>query len=281
MTSGGVLLSERGVRLSADTRVRSVTLKRPGLRVQLVDAAGYETDTRAVQAALPELSVPRHTFTAVLKGRYESDDVGGDSGCATLETRDAWRERWVGPHQRFVVVTWDGAGESTGGVERLGAVAHATWRELAQRLERATQSTANAVARDALDAVRASGLQLPDIPFDPVPDSVERAARALNYVFTHLHETPQWIDIEQHSGVSERQLRRVIRANPGWLPEVGWRRALLAHRLQLATSLLRSPATSAREVARALGYRSDVALHTALRRAGLDAQTRRAAIEAA
>jgi len=269
-------VAERRVQLGDGLYRRSRTLIQPGLRVQLVSTAGCQTDTRAIQRAFPEIVTPRHSFTVVLEGEYESEAAGRVGPAeAAYEVRSAWHERWGGPRQRFVVVTWERGAEGGGvGVDGIGSAGLATWRALAERIEHCTEDDAGPIAEAALEAVRAAGARPPRLETTVAPAAVRRMGLALNHVFTHLHETPQWVDMEGHTQVGARQLRRVFAAQCDWLAGGSWRRTLLTQRLSLAVSLLGARASTAAEVAAALGYGGDRALFTALRRAGLGASHR-------
>lgn len=265
-----MLISERRIQLDGSVGRWSRTLVQPGLRVQLLGAAGCETDTRPIQQAFGELAPPHHSLTVVLEGEYESEGTGHVGPSRIVhEVRERWLERWIGNRQRFVVVTWNGGSGATTGVERLGPKALGIWRELAEKVADATEADAGRVADMALVAARAAGAPAPSRKLAPVPEQVLRVSHALNRAFTNLHELPQWVDLEHDTGLSSRHLRRLIGVHAGWLPHDGLRGCLHRHRLSLALSLLGNEGTNVKEIAAALGYGSDRALHTALRRAAV------------
>ncbi|HJL15834.1 MAG TPA: hypothetical protein RMH99_09270 [Sandaracinaceae bacterium LLY-WYZ-13_1] len=249
--------------------VRRVTraLRSPELQIQLLEVQGLTFDSRPFQDVFPDLGTRRHTLTAVLDGAYESaPSAVGEAGTLVHERRIRWLERWSGRRQRFVTIVW-GDGEATTGAatERLGPRAREAWTEIADAI--AAGGDPDAILRRVRTAARAAGLSIPT-PQAPVPAEVARLEAALSHACTHLHENPQWVDLEEWTGRSARQLRRTFREHAPWLGSSGLRARLHRYRLQLAHGLLETDLSSTR-VARALGYGSDRAMYTALRRAGL------------
>lgn len=261
-----VLLTDRRVALGSDLYRWTRRLRAPGLEVQLIECQGNTTDTARHDEVMGASELGSRTLTVVLEGAYESDDVGAGEGYALLERRHRWRERWSGRKQRFVTIMWED-GPVSSGRERLGPAALAAWRGIADGVAGATEDTADDAAHAALALTRASGIAVAD-PVGVIPAEVLRVQRGLNVLFTALHESPQAVDLESLTGLSARHLRRILRSHPKLLPS-SLRRALHFARLGAADSLMRSTDRSVREIALALGYRSDRALHTALRRSGL------------
>lgn len=259
-----MLLSDRRVVLSKELFRSSRTLKSDALHVQLVETAGCQTDTTRVDDVLG-IAPMKHTLTIVLDGVYASGDDECQSGGAIVESRDRWRERWLGPRQRFVSITWEGQPPASG-QSRLGPKAREAWTDFADRFVDADFDDAATLATTALSLARSAGLDLPT-PTTTVEAEVRRVGRALNHLFTNLHTNPQAVDLEQLTGLSARHLRRIMKRHPALLPQ-SLRAKLGFYRLVAALSLMRTTATVG-EVARALGYGSDRALHTAIRRTGI------------
>lgn len=244
-------------------------LRAPGLSIQLVDNVDVEVETEPLFDALPGVFDWSHSVTVVLDGTYESAHagvIGADRVCH--EHRNEWLEAWRGPRQRFVVVRWDGDvnGSVSSGDERLGTAAKAAWEAIADDLAIGAPDVAATIER-VRRAMAPLGIE-PPWPTTPVPSAVLRIEGALDYLRTHLHEAPQWMDVEARIGLGARQLRRALAAHRDWLPSGGLRQTLSFDRLLHAHILLANGESGAR-VARALGYRSDRAMYTALRRAGL------------
>ncbi|MEM6957154.1 MAG: AraC family transcriptional regulator [Myxococcota bacterium] len=260
------VILDRKVTLGAGQSRASRTLRAPGFAVQLLEVEGFNTDTRFVHDAFVR-DVPENTLTVVLAGEYESSASGSavHAGSLAFERRDQWLEQWTGRRQRFLMAVWNG-GDAPSGRETLGPNALRWWRLLAEQIELAQPEDAARIGAVLLSRLSALGLQPPAMPTSMAPPEVQRVAGALSHVFSHLHESPGWIDLEARTGLGERQLRRILRNSPDWLPS-SLRRELLIYRLSAASTLLDGSNTAVDEVARALGYRSDRALHTAIRRA--------------
>lgn len=261
------------VRLHARTEVAghergSITLNAPDLLVQLVDNRGIEVDTRPFNADAERLGAGKTTLTVVLEGNYATQRARPASkGHLVWEHRVQWRERWSGAHQRFVTLAWPTQRDPDASTERLGPAAIRAWTDVADALERSSSRTEDVVAR-VRAACASAGLQ-PPLVQDTPPPGIERLAHALSRATTQLHLGPQWIDVARWSGMSERQLRRLFSAHARWLRSKGLREAIGFQRLKTAVSLLAADGLTSARVARALGYGSNRAMYTALRRAGL------------
>ncbi len=261
-----VSIIDRRVALSPNVYRSSRALRAPGLEVQVVDCAGCVTDTSRLDEAMGAVDLKGRTLTVVLEGTYESDDQRAGPGAMVVERRHRWRERWTGKRQRFVTLMWEDGPVFAGG-ERLSAVAMDRWAQVADAIQGASAQSADRVATAALRLASEAGVSL-SLPEAPIPREVHRVQSGLNAMFTQLHESPQAIDLERHTGLSARHLRRIFRSHPTLLPQ-SLRRSLHFLRLISADTLMRSTDRSIAEIARALGYRSDRALHTAIRRSGL------------
>lgn len=244
----------------------SRSLHAPELKIQLVESHGVDFDTRPVADALG-ISLRARMLTVVLDGVYETERAVAERGAVLLESRTAWRERWSGERQRFLTLVWPEGDDAGEGIERLGASGRRAWQTVADELASPAPDHRRVVAAARAAASRA-GVVLPEVRAE-VPPEVARVAHALGRALTRLDRNPQWVDLEAWTGLSSRQLRRAFEEHPRWLGQRGFRGMVKLHRLQTATALLGAPDLSARRVARALGYGSDRAMHTALRRVGL------------
>ncbi len=256
-------------------------LRRPGLRIYTSTISRLTFEMNRVVATNEPSTMYVHcpwAVTMVLEGELvlrrgtEFTLRRGDAWCERIDTYD---ERWESG-LRLLMLEWDerfGAAPPTGSLrlerQRSRLVA------FADRLE--SHDPPEALVADfkgVLDALRSDGLPLREVNVEAlaeVPPTVALVAAQLNLVFTGLPQRPTWVDLQ--ATLSERHLRRLITAHREWfgLPGDSLRTALNAFRLQSAVSLLSVEGSKLEHIARSLGYRSDRALITALKRAGLGA----------
>lgn len=270
----------RRVELLGTASARSFRgLRRPGLRIYTSTISRLTFEMNRVVAANEPSKTYVHcpwAVTMVLDGelvlrrRAEFTLRRGDAWCERIDTYD---ERWESG-LRLLMLEWDerfGAAPPTGSLrlerQRSRLVA------FADRLESAEPAhTLVPEFKGLLDALRSEGLPLNEVSVEAlaeVPPMVALVSEQLNLVFTGLPQRPTWVDLQET--LSERHLRRLITAHREWfgLPGDSLRTALNAYRLQSAVSLLSVEGSKLEHIARSLGYRSDRALITALKRAGL------------
>lgn len=249
---------------------RTTNLVSPSLVVQLIDNRGVTVETEPIARAFPELWGGSYSsLTILLDGCYESDVAGSvEAGAAVHECRESWRERWTGPRQRFIAIGWRGAPGPRVGHARLGPAARAAWTEIALMLDRSRPPADLAERIEA--ASRSAGIDIPRARL-AVPPEVHRLEGPLCRAHTSLHQDPQSVDLERWSGLSARQIRRILAEHRTWVRGVGLREALHQQRIKAALCLLQCAGLESERIARALGYGSNRALYTALRRVGLGA----------
>ena len=266
--------------LATDASRRFSGLRRPGLRIYTARLSDLTFEMApAIAGNAPSKSFVHYPWglTTVLEGELILRRGGrevtlrrGDGWCELINVYD---ERWQSG-LRLLMVEWDerfGSAPPTGHLrlERQRARLLA----FAERLE----SIAPAVElvpdfKVLLDGLRAEGVPVAEVSTSvlaEVPPGVAMVAERLNLAFTGLHQQPMWVDLQET--LSERHLRRLITAHSEWfgLPGNSLRTALNSYRLQAAVTLLSVEDARLEHIARSLGYGSDRALITALKRAGL------------
>ena len=107
---------------------------------------------------------------------------------------------------------------------------------------------------------------------DPLPHAQE-ITRALDRVLSSLADQPMMLDLQEHLGLSTRQLNRIIAEyNERYgFNSAGWIDTRNRRRLMFGATFMTVPAAVARDVAEVVGYRSAAAFTRALRSAGLPA----------
>lgn len=265
-------------------------LRHPGLRVYVCRLHGPVFDAGVALAALSRIPTShqptRAAVTCVLEGAQVvrgSTPVFARAGQTIVEGRLELDERWEGPRYRSLTVEWSSERGHVGGpmctVRTSPRLADAA-RTLADLIEGGSplEMTANVAVADFVSLLIAEGVPL--YPVDPLvlsglPDGAHSIAAAVRWADTHLHEKPQWTDIDPQQHGSERQLRRRLVGFAGLLGIRGasLRTHLRASRAIAITALLGDPDAPLRDVARAVGYGSERALATALRQLGLGSPT--------
>lgn len=239
----------------------------PGTLVQLVEARGCRFDTRDLGPPQPTGGDNAFVITLPLSGvcttgPNRSFEV--TPGSVALSRDRVWDERWDGRDPTFLAIVFTPVGSTAVDLVRVGP----RLTELARRLSTAMRD--GPVQREPLEqvltALQAEGLPVPGVPAQAPPRQALLLQDALDGWLARLDERPQWSDLEQELGLTERQLRRWWKQQSTWLSGTSLRERLNHVRCVYAASLLTAPSTSASEVAAALGYRSARALHTALRR---------------
>lgn len=259
-------------RLDDTLGYRTIDISARQCFVQLLDVAGCEFDT-------PRLgdwptSAFRRTHASVqivLSGgldlRLGSRDETARLGSMAVHMNDHWSEHWLPERQRIVTVSWVPIDRRpTVGVVRLDGRALRVWKEIAESIEEAReQSEFRVITTRVRGALRCQGVEIPEFAIE----APSRAARVLqphvDWAMCNLHRAPGWVDLERRTGLSARQLNRLWNSDADWLPEVGFRAALLRRKL-FSAALMGYHADARRlGLARALGYGSDRALELALR----------------
>lgn len=287
-----VLLVRRTQRVIGSEVERAYAgLQRPGLRVYVVGTRGFAFDTAllgsAMQSAHPS---PQRglvgQLTIPLLGQMELRGGGKSlairTGEIALDPPRGWNERWDPSGFQALVIEWtEEHGSPVPAIETsiLGARDRARVSAFVQALTRGELRGAGAAqATSEVLAIFAS-TGVPLHPADPralcagQPPGAQRFADALGAALSGLDRAPAWVDLEGSMGLSERQLRRVMRAMGGWLAPYsepsGWRRSLRRSRAIAAAGFLGAKGMTLERIARSLGYGSSRALLLALRQAGL------------
>lgn len=261
-----MLVRRRSVRLSATVQRRTVEWAVPGTLVQLVEARGCRFDTRDLGPP-QRIGGDEAVLTVPLSGvciTGPDRSIEATPRTVALSRHRVWDERWEGRDPTFLTIVF--APDRSMAVDVVEVGPRLTG--LAHRLASAMRE--GSVEREPLEqvlaALQAEGLPVPSVPRQHPPRQALRLQRALDEWLARLHEQPQWSDLEQELGLTERQLRRWWKQQSAWLSGTSLRQRLNQVRCVYAASLLTAPGTSSSEVAAALGYRSARALNTALRR---------------
>lgn len=261
-------------------------LGRPGLRIYAVSLQGASFETRALGPIVARSGPAARGFcnhlTVVLDGalilrRGAEHEVPSRSLVA--ESGTPWDERWEG--RRFACVVWEWS-EAFGPPVAAPSDARLNGVD-AGRVERLFEALAGGGARGAAGAAlaveagalaRSFGVDLPpwrEELLAETPPGAQALADLLNGSFSALDRKPMWVDLEGGAELSERHLRRRLRALGDWLdiPHGGFRERLRVLRATAATTLLGAPGATLEHVAASVGYSSARALALALREEGL------------
>jgi AraC-like DNA-binding protein len=265
-----VLFFERTVEPSTSvfTKVRGLT--GPDLQLQVIHQRGCRFSSDAFREGNDRVQGRAVTLTICLRGHYRCESVLGltrlEAGQAAVELRDDWNEEWDGEEQLLCTLVWPGPATPMDPTT-LTDVDRRAWTALVRGVLDGSWSREKILCALTV-LVERLGVEMPSVP--GLPDGRTIAIRrALNRVMTHLHIAPQWQDIEEELGLSERQLRRSLKADAGYLTGGLGLRAYLSQGRLVTGWRLKTAKLGTAEIARALGYRSGRALQTAFRRAGL------------
>lgn len=276
--SRGVTLPELGVSR------HHISVRRPGLRVYVIDARGVVVESRALNGlASPVLVVgqlPVGHICVPLEGTYVarrgSHDYALGRGSAIVDPGALLDERWEDATFRALCIEWD---------RDHGPVALTSTLRLSPREVEVIEGVANHVRHETLGPddldrlfamLRAHGLPLLEGSVRELPAAPRDAhalAAAVSQLWMRYHQHPDLSDLEGMLGRSARHIRRRLRELGPWsnVPDGDWRRTLRQGRVLLAPSLATARGATVERIAQALGYRSARALLLALREENLPA----------
>ncbi len=278
---------QRRFRVPALGAERNLTeLRRPGLRLYVIETRGVRVESRVAPSLRPVRSTRDPAVAQVtipLVGAFVVRRDGAErvftGGRAAVERVDAWDERWDGAHFRALVVEWDARhGDALGALDDapLSTGDTAWFDEVARRVDAAAVDDA-LIAR-TVGVLRACGLPLHPgraMPIGKPPPGTAVIARSLGALLSNLERAPDIADLCVATGMQERQLRRKLVAARHWTRCVrSWKALLSSTRLTMAATLSTARGATVEITARALGYGAPSALLAAMRDGGLPPPSR-------
>jgi hypothetical protein len=233
----------------------------------------------------------RPTLVAVLEGRLRLERAGmvrwlGPGDFAMLPDRHGLLRRFEGSRFVGVSLEWDPGTLGppvawAGAAGRLSETSRMRLRRAADAIADPSLDSDGAPARFAsvLAALRDEGLPLSDLPpecvAEPLPSHDRVLSEALDRSLSELSMRPMLVDLERATGLSSRQILRLVAAfhERYGFEARGWRAALGRRRLLVGVALMTAPGAKTKVVAATMGYGSSTAFGRALANSNLPAPT--------
>lgn len=255
----------------------------PSLRLHFVDCHNVINEDRLIARGFPRINITgRPTLTLLLDGEARIDRDGRSQWLTRAEPllmddKLLLHMRQSGAPYRALALEWqDGfLGPRPAAFTRLPTLSFDMLAEIERCVIAMSQPTSDLRATVAafIALMRSAGadLTLPERARDDEPERAEaQLTDALDRLLSDLRSQPMTTDLESATGLSGRQLQRVISEyhNRYGFNASQWIDARNRRRLMMALSFLCAPGATVPFVAALVGYQSTTALARAMNLAG-------------